>query len=56
MWEYKRIDLSFVPTRNTDVDALDQVGKDGWELVAITRNNQAYLKRRVVPAKPSPGK
>jgi hypothetical protein len=45
-WEYSKIDLSNVPSRTSDVDLLDDAGRDGWELVGITANNFAYLKRR----------
>ena len=44
-WEYKKIDLNHVPAKASDLDALDDAGKDGWELVGITANNVAYLKR-----------
>ena len=44
-WEYSKIDLNNVPTKSSDLDSLDDAGKDGWELVGITANNFAYLKR-----------
>jgi len=44
-WEYSKIDLNNVPAKASDLDALDDAGKDGWELVGITANNIAYLKR-----------
>src|SRR5215831_561637 len=44
-WEYSKIDLNNVPAKASDLDALDDAGKDGWELVGITANNVAYLKR-----------
>ena len=44
-WEYSKIDLNNVPTKSSDLDSLDDAGKDGWELVRITANNFAYLKR-----------
>jgi len=44
-WEYSKIDLNNVPAKSSDLDALDEAGKDGWELVGITANNVAYLKR-----------
>lgn len=46
-WEYSKIDLNNVPAKASDLDALDDAGKDGWELVGITANNVAYLKRMV---------
>jgi len=44
-WEYRKVDLSSVPAKQCDVDLLNAVGRDGWELVAITANHIAYLKR-----------
>ena len=44
-WEYSKIDLNNVPAKVSDLDALDDAGKDWWELVGITANNVAYLKR-----------
>jgi hypothetical protein len=52
-WEYSRIDLSDVPTKNTDMDLLEEAGKDGWELILITGNNVAYLKRPLPEAAPA---
>ena len=46
-WEYRKIDLNDVPPKATDIDVLNATGTDGWELVAITANNVAYLKRRL---------
>ena len=46
-WEYSKIDLNNVQTKSSDLDSLDDAGKDGWELVGITANNFAYLKRQV---------
>jgi hypothetical protein len=45
IWEYKTIDLNEVPTRRSEIDVLDDAGKDGWVLVLITANQIAYLKR-----------
>jgi hypothetical protein len=44
-WEYSKIDLNDVPAKASDLDALDDAGKDGWELVGISANNVAYLRR-----------
>jgi hypothetical protein len=44
-WEYIRLSLSDLPLKTRAVDALNIAGKDGWELVTITRNNTAYLRR-----------
>ena len=46
-WEYSKIDLNNVPAKSSDLDTLDDAGKDGWELVGITANNCAYLKRPI---------
>lgn len=44
-WEYRKIDLNQQRPRSDEVDMLNAAGADGWELVAITSNNIAYLKR-----------
>ena len=48
-WEYEKIDLNCAPRKSDDVDVLNGAGRDGWELVAVTPTNIAYLKR------PTPG-
>jgi len=56
-WEYRKIDLNEVPRRTDDIDLLNDAGKDGWEVIDITTNNVAYLKRRLdddAPAKELP--
>ena len=45
-WEYRKIDLNDVRRMTDDIDLLADAGKDGWELVGITSNNFAYLKRQ----------
>jgi hypothetical protein len=44
-WEYIRLSMSDIPLKTRTIDALNSMGKDGWELVTITRNNTAYLRR-----------
>jgi Domain of unknown function (DUF4177) len=44
-WEYQKLDLNDLPRKADDIDVLNDAGKDGWELVAITANNVAILKR-----------
>ena len=46
-WEYHRIYLIDVPARMDEIDLLNAAGKDRWELVAITRNSVAYMKRQI---------
>lgn len=50
-WEYDKIDLNCPPRKSDDVDLLNAAGREGWELVHITSNNIAYLKRLLAPAK-----
>lgn len=52
-WEYITINLSDLPFKTGPVDLLDDAGKNGWELVTITGNNVAYLKRPVDQPVPS---
>jgi hypothetical protein len=46
-WEYKKIALNDVPRKSDDIELLCDAGEDGWELVTITPNNIAYLKRTI---------
>ena len=46
-WEYRKIDLNDLPRETSDLDLLDKAGDDGWELVVITVNFVAYLKRPI---------
>jgi hypothetical protein len=46
-WEYRKINLNDVPRRSDDIDLLLDAGHDGWELVVVTANNVAYLKRQI---------
>jgi hypothetical protein len=45
-WEYRKIDLAD-PKHMTsdDIELLTAAGEEGWEVVHITANNIAYLKR-----------
>jgi len=46
-WEYRKIDLDASPHAIDDVEMLNATGEDGWEIVHITDNNVAYLKREI---------
>jgi hypothetical protein len=50
-WEYTKIDLNSASARRDDMEFLTDAGNERWELVAITVNNIAYLKRAVAGAK-----
>jgi hypothetical protein len=54
-WEYRRIDLNDAPRRGDDVDVLNRAGNEGWELVAVTGNGVAYVKRPL-PEPPKPAR
>jgi hypothetical protein len=49
-WEYRRIDLNDVPLKVDVIDLLNDAGQNGWELVSVTPNNVAYLKRQIETA------
>lgn len=44
-WEYRKVDLSQHRPRGDEIEMLNSAGAEGWELVGITSNNIAYLKR-----------
>jgi H-NS histone family protein len=46
-WEYQKIVLGDHRRQGDDIDLLCELGENGWELVAITLNNVAYLKREI---------
>jgi hypothetical protein len=51
-WEYLRLDLNDIPRRGDETVALNKAGDEGWELVAVTCNGVAILKREISqPAK-----
>lgn len=45
-WQYLLLDLNELPVGAAEIDALNQAGKNGWELVAVTSRKMAYFKRR----------
>jgi hypothetical protein len=52
LWEYEKLDLNYASRKTNEIDILNDAGQDGWELVAITPNNVAILKREVAQAIP----
>jgi hypothetical protein len=46
-WEYMTINLYEQSLAAQESDVLNDAGKEGWELVAITSNGMAYFKRPV---------
>jgi hypothetical protein len=48
VWEYRQVDLNDLPRKTHEVDVLNELGDQGWELVGILGNHVAYLKRRAV--------
>ncbi len=44
-WEYRKIDLGTSQLTTNDIELLNAAGEEGWEVVHITDNNVAYLKR-----------
>jgi len=51
-WRYDKIDLGGLPRRTSDIDVLNDAGKDGWELVTIMPNGMAYVKQPIIPDPP----
>jgi len=47
VWKYRKLNLSEQRPRSDELDMLNSAGADGWELVGITSNNIAYLKRPI---------
>jgi hypothetical protein len=54
-WEYSMIDLANLPARTDEVDVLNDAGEQGWELIAIMSNHNAYLRRHVADPSDGPG-
>jgi len=46
-WKYRKIDLNLHRPQGDELELLNAAGADGWELVGISSNNMAYLKREV---------
>jgi len=47
-WQYRKLHLNQHGPRGDELDMLNAAGSQGWELVSITSNNVAYLKREIV--------
>jgi DNA-binding protein H-NS len=52
-WEYRKIALNLHGPRGDELELLNAAGADGWELVGISSNNIAYLKRKFEEAAPT---
>jgi hypothetical protein len=46
-WQYRTVDLNDLPPRVRELDILNAAGNVGWELVVITANRIAFLKRQI---------
>ena len=44
-WEYQKIYLNGHHRGGDDIELLSEAGRAGWELVTVTANSIAYLKR-----------
>ena len=55
-WEYRIVNLANLPPNTTELDLLEEAGKEGWELVAVTSNNIAYLKRALTKRRSPPSR
>jgi hypothetical protein len=54
-WQYRTIYLNDVPRGSDEIEVLNDAGGEGWELVGITANKIAYMKRQIVaPTQGSP--
>jgi phosphoglycolate phosphatase-like HAD superfamily hydrolase len=51
-WVYEKVDLASAPlkAKDSDIALLNELGRNGWDLVVVTTNAQAYVKKAVDPA------
>jgi hypothetical protein len=49
-WEYWSLDLAALPRRHSETDVLNEMGREGWELVAVTPPHRGIFKRLVPDA------
>ena len=52
-WEYMKLDLYDVPAKSDEIVLLNRAGNAGWELITMTPNKLAYLKRQIIPDTPA---
>ena len=50
-WEYCKINLTASNHGMDDIQVLNATGEQGWELVHISTEHVAYLKRPIEPAR-----
>jgi hypothetical protein len=55
-WEYSKVDLNDLPRRVEDIDLLNDAGAEGWEVIMITPNRIANLKRQIERQKLAPSR
>jgi hypothetical protein len=55
-WEYSKVDLNDLPRKTEDIDLLNDAGAEGWEIITITPNMIAYLKRQIERPTPAPSR
>jgi hypothetical protein len=55
-WEYSKVDLNDLPRRVEEIDLLNDAGAEGWEVIMITPNRIAYLKRLIERPTPAPSR
>ena len=51
-WQYDEIDLNDLPRKTSAKELLNEMGEEGWELVVVTANHFAILKRPLDEPRP----